>query len=77
MRRRITVSREELAKAITVWLRVMPRRLRADLESYYLAAQQKRQGPKPDVEADVAAQIADHFERAEWEITYPERTPLG
>lgn len=77
MEKRIKVRSDELALALTVWLRRMPRALRADLERYYLDAQHKRQGPKPDIEADVAAHIAAHFERANWEITYPEPTPLG
>ena len=74
MPKRIAVTREALTKAIFVWLRIMPKRIWRELEKYELAAKDKRQDPnrKPDVHGALAEHIADQFERANWEITYPE-----
>ena len=70
---RITVTPAELARAIRVWLRVMPKHIWRALERYQIAALDKRQAPDeaPPVHAAVAEHIAEHFERANWEISRP------
>ena len=77
MRKRITVTRETLVTALVIWLRTMPKRIWHELEKYELAAKDKRQNPdeKPDVHGAVSEHIADHFERGNWEISYPEPAP--
>jgi hypothetical protein len=79
MDKRIAVTPAELAKAVAVWLRVMPRHVWRAFEKYQLASLDKRQMPDeaPKVHAAVAEHIAGHFERADWEITRPEPKPLG
>jgi hypothetical protein len=76
---RITVTPAELARAIRVWLRVMPKPVWRALERYQVAALDKRTDPEgePQVHAAVAEHIAGHFERAHWEITRPEPKDLG
>ena len=70
MDRRIIVTAAELTAAMTVWLRVMPKRIWRELEQYHLAAKEKRQGEKPDVEKAVSEHLANHFERANWQVSY-------
>jgi hypothetical protein len=79
MSKRIAVTSAELARAIRVWLRVMPKPIWHALEKYQIAALEKRQDPdgEPQVHGAVAEHIADHFERANWEITRPEPKDLG
>lgn len=79
MDKRITVTPAELARAIRVWLRVMPRHIWRALEKYQIAALEKRQDPdeEPPVHRAVADHIVDHFERANWEVTRPEPRDLG
>lgn len=79
MDKRIAVTPAEVAQAIRVWLRVMPRPIWRALEKYELAALEKRQDPDeaPQVHGAVAEHIADHFRRANWEITRPEPKDLG
>ena len=79
MAERITVTPAELARAIRVWLRVMPRHIWRALERYELAAKEKRHDPdeEPQVHAAVADHVVAHFERANWEITRPEPRDLG
>lgn len=79
MEPRITVTAAELARAIRVWLRVMPKPIWRALEKYQLAALEKRQDPdrEPQVHGAVADHIAEHFRRANWEITRPEPKDLG
>ena len=79
MDKRIAVTRSELARAIGVWLRVMPKPIWRALERYQVAALEKRQNADeaPQVHAAVAEHIAGHFERANWEITRPEPKALG
>lgn len=74
---RITVTAAQLATAMTVWLRVMPKRIWRELEAHHLVAKQKRQGPKPDAERAVAEHLVEQFERANWEVTHPEPKALG
>ncbi|HYW15089.1 MAG TPA: hypothetical protein VE891_02905 [Allosphingosinicella sp.] len=79
MDKRIAVTSAELARAIRVWLRVMPRHVWRALEKYQLAALEKRNDPdqEPQVHGAVADHIADHFQKANWEITRPEPKDLG
>jgi hypothetical protein len=79
MDKRITVTSAELARAIRVWLRVMPKHIWRALEKYQVAALEKRHDPneEPQVHAAVAEHIAGHVERANWEITRPEPKDLG
>jgi hypothetical protein len=79
MDKRIAVTPSELARAIGVWLRVMPKHIWRALEKYQIASLEKRQNPDeaPPVHAAVAEHIADHFERARWEITRPEPKAPG
>jgi hypothetical protein len=79
MDKRIAVTPSELARAIGVWLRVMPKPVWRALEKYELAALEKRQDPDeaPRVHAAVADHIAAHLQRANWEITRPEPKDLG
>ncbi|MEO7178555.1 MAG: hypothetical protein ABIW83_06910, partial [Allosphingosinicella sp.] len=79
MTERITVTPAELAQAIRVWLRIMPKQIWRALEKYQVAALEKRQDPdgEPPVHGAVAEHIAGHFERANWEITRPEPKDLG
>lgn len=69
---RLPVTPEELARAIEVWLAVMPRTIWRELEVYYEAQKAKRGDSKPDVGKAVAAHIVGHFHMAKWEITRPE-----
>ena len=69
MSKRIAVTVEDLAKAMTVWLRVMPKRIWQELESHHLLARSKRQGTKPDVQRAVAEHLAGQFERVRWEVS--------
>ncbi|HYJ81502.1 MAG TPA: hypothetical protein VEW26_01485 [Allosphingosinicella sp.] len=79
MDKRIAVTSAELARAIRVWLRVMPKPIWRALEKYQLAALEKRQDPdgEPQVHGAVADHIAEHLRRANWEITRPEPRDLG
>jgi hypothetical protein len=79
MDKRIAVTPAELARAIRVWLRVMPKHIWRALEKYQLAALDKRHNhdEEPQVHAAVADHIAGHFERAGWEITRAEPHHLG
>ena len=79
MDKRIAVTPAELARAIRVWLRVMPKHIWRALEKYQVAALEKRHDPDeaPQVHGAVADHIADHFERANWQITRPEPKDLG
>ncbi|HEX8381489.1 MAG TPA: hypothetical protein VF619_13185 [Allosphingosinicella sp.] len=79
MEERIIVTRTELAGAVRVWLRVMPKPVWRALEKYQIAALEKRQDPEeePKVHAAVAEHIAGHFERANWEISRPRPRDLG
>lgn len=79
MDKRIAVTSAELARAIRVWLRVMPKHIWRALEKYQLAALEKRQDhdEEPQVHGAVADHIADHFRKANWEITRPEPKDLG
>lgn len=79
MSSRIPVTPVELAKAILVWLRVMPKRVWRDLEAYERAAKEKRHDPesKPDPEAAIAAHIVHHMQAAEWTVTRPETEAPG
>ncbi len=79
MDKRIAITPAEIARAIRVWLRVMPKPIWRALQKYELAALDKRQDPDsaPQVHGAVAQHIADHFERADWEITRPEPKDLG
>jgi hypothetical protein len=76
---RITVTPAELAQAIRVWLRTMPKHVWRAFRKYELAALEKRQNPdeEPQVHAAVADHIAGHVERANWEISRPEFRHLG
>jgi hypothetical protein len=76
---RLPVTPSELAKALLVWLRIMPRRVWRELESYEAAARDKRHDPerRPDVQAAIAEHIAGQIERANWEVTRPEPHSLG
>ena len=79
MDKRIAVTSAELARAIRVWLRIMPRHVWRALEKYQLAALDKRQDPNsaPEVHGAVADHIAGHFEKANWQISRPEPKDLG
>ena len=79
MEPRIAVTPSELARAIRVWLRVMPKHVWRALEKYQLAALEKRHHPdeEPQVHGALADHIADHFRKANWEITRPEPKDLG
>ncbi|HYE28121.1 MAG TPA: hypothetical protein VEA61_07795 [Allosphingosinicella sp.] len=79
MDKRIAVTSAELARAIRVWLRVMPKPVWRALERYQIAALDKRQkqDEEPPVHAAVADHIVGHFEQADWEVTRPEPKPLG
>lgn len=76
---RIAVTSAEIARAIRVWLRVMPKHVWRALEKYQLASLEKRQNPdeEPPVHGAVADHIADHFQKANWEITRPEPRDPG
>jgi hypothetical protein len=73
----IVVTREKLATAMTVWLRVMPKRIWRELEKHNLLALQKRQGNRPDVERAVAEHLAEQFSVAKWEVNHAEPGGLG
>jgi hypothetical protein len=77
MDKRIPVTPAELARAIRVWLRIMPKPIWRALEKYQLAALDKRQDPDeaPQVHGAVANHIVDQFERARWDVTRPEPPP--
>lgn len=79
MDKRIAVTPAELARAIGVWLRIMPKSVWRALAAYQLAALEKRQDPdqEPQVHGAVADHIAGHFRRANWEVTRPEPKDLG
>lgn len=79
MDKRIAVTPAELARAVAVWLRVMPKHIWRAFERHQLDSLEKRHDcdRAPNVHATVAEHIAGHFERAEWEITRPEPKPLG
>jgi hypothetical protein len=79
MDERIPVGPAELARAIRVWLRVMPKPIWRALEKYQLAALEKRHDPdeEPQVHAALAEHIADHFGRADWRVSRPEPRDLG
>ncbi|HYI41624.1 MAG TPA: hypothetical protein VE053_15050 [Allosphingosinicella sp.] len=79
MNTRIAVTSAELARAIRVWLRVMPKPIWRALEKYQLATLEKRQDhdSEPQVHGAVADHIAEHLRRANWEITRPEPKDLG
>lgn len=75
--KRITVTRNELERAIRVWLRVMPKRVWRKYEAYERLAAEKRAGDedRPQAREEMASYIAGKFAQAGWEITYPERRP--
>ena len=77
--RRITVTAEQLASALLVWLRVAPQRLWLRNERYERLKAEKRQlfEDTPDPKKDLAAHLARHFALAKWEISYEEPKPLG
>jgi hypothetical protein len=80
MDKRIAVSPAELARAIRVWLKVMPRHVWRALERYQIAALDKRHDPEeePAVHAAVADHIVGQLERARWAVSRPEPpTDLG
>lgn len=70
---RITVSEKELATAVMVWLRVMPKHVWRKYEAYERLAAQKRQTAEdePQAREAIAFYIAHKFAQAGWEITYP------
>jgi hypothetical protein len=72
--KRITVSQEELARAILVWLRVMPKRVWRKYEAYerLAAAKRHRIEDEPQAREEIAAYVAEKFRQAGWEITYAE-----
>lgn len=74
MDKRIAVTSAELARAIRVWLRIMPKPVWRALEKYQLAALEKRHNPDeaPQVHAAVADHIVDQLVRAHWEVSRPE-----
>ncbi|HEX8223337.1 MAG TPA: hypothetical protein VF605_05930 [Allosphingosinicella sp.] len=77
---RIAVTPAELARAIRVWLRVMPKPVWRALEKYQVAALEKRHNPDeaPQVHAAVADHIVDQLVRARWDVSGPEPpTDLG
>lgn len=76
MDKRIAISFEELATAMTIWLRVMPKRIWQELETHHLLANQKRQGPKPDPRRDVAEYLAGQFARMRWHVSRGGRTNI-
>ncbi len=57
-KKRIAVTPEQLAASLIVWLRVMPKYVWREFEKYQLAAREKRQGDRPDVERAVAEHLA-------------------
>lgn len=74
MDKRIAVTPAELARALRVWLRIMPKHVWRALEKYQVAAAQKRQDldEAPQVHAAVADHIVGQFERARWDVSRPE-----
>jgi hypothetical protein len=72
---RITVARDKLAAALTVWLKTMPKHVWRELEKHNLLALEKRQGARPEIERQVAEHIAAKFEQVSWEVSHEE--PLG
>ena len=74
MDKRIAVSPAELARAMKVWLRIMPKAVWRALEKHQIAALEKRQDPdeEPRVHAALADHIVGQFERARWEVSRPE-----
>lgn len=63
------MTRGELATAIGIWLKVMPKRIWRELEKHNLLALEKRQGPRPEVEKAVAERLAGEFERRGWDVS--------
>ena len=72
--RRISVTAEQLASALLVWLRVAPQRLWLKNERYEQLKAEKRQRFEdvPDPKKDLAAYLAGRFADAKWEISYDE-----
>ena len=72
--RRISVTAEQLASALLVWLRVAPQRLWLKNERYEQLKAEKRQRFEdvPDPKKDLAAYLAGRFADAKWEISYEE-----
>ena len=72
--RRISVTAEQLASALLVWLRVAPQRLWLKNERYEQLKAEKRQRFEdvPDPKKDLAAYLAGRFAEAKWEISYEE-----
>lgn len=72
--RRISVTAEQLATAILVWLRVAPQRLWLKNERFEQLKAEKRQRFEdvPDPKKDLAAYLAGRFAEAKWEISYEE-----
>lgn len=72
--KRITVTQDELARAILVWLRVMPKRVWRKYEAYERLVAQKRHTieDEPQAREEIASYVTEKFQQAGWEITYPE-----
>ena len=72
--KRIIVTQEELARAVLVWLRVMPKRVWRRYEAYerLVAAKRHTIEDEPRAREEVADFVAEKVRQAGWEITYPE-----
>ena len=72
--KRIIVTQEELARAILVWLRVMPKRVWRKYEAYerLVAAKRHSVDDEPQAREEIADYVAEKFRQAGWEITYAE-----
>ena len=77
--KRITVSQKELATAVLVWLRVMPKHVWRKYEAYerLVAAKRHRIEDEPRAREEIASYIAAKLNQAGWEVSYPERKPFS
>jgi len=73
---RITITQNELARAILVWLRLAPKQVWRKFEAYERLMAQKRHDPEdaPRAREELAAYIAGKFRQpGGWEVSHPER----
>jgi hypothetical protein len=70
---RIHVTREELERAIAVWLRLMPRDLWAGyLRMLEIDPKRRTETDRADPVLILSAYLADRFDQARWQASYRE-----
>lgn len=75
---RITVTPEQLQRAFTVWIRVMPKHLWADyLKMLSVDPKRRTQADRADPVPMLATYLAGKFNQAKWEASYPKPEHMG